>query len=82
MDLQERAPIEALAFDEAVDRAANDLADSVTDGLSASVCEALEDPIVLALMAADRIDRRGVDALLRRMGAALANPSPRPCVGC
>ena len=82
MDFYDSGRTEPLPFDEAVDRAGNDLADSVTDGLCGGVREALEDPIVLALMAADRVDRRAFEAMLRHMGATLANAGPRPCVNC
>jgi hypothetical protein len=73
---------EPLPFDLALDEAATEMADSVTAGLSGAVREALADPIVVALMAADRVDRTAFETLLRRMGATLANPIPRPCVRC
>jgi len=69
-------------FDEALDQAGIGLADSVTDGLSGGVREALEDTIVMALMAADRVDRSAFEAMLRRMSATLANARPCPCVRC
>jgi hypothetical protein len=71
-----------LPLDAALDQAGAALADSLTAGLSGAVCEALSDPIVLALMAADRVDRGAFEAMLRRMAATLANCGPRPCVRC
>jgi phospholipid transport system substrate-binding protein len=41
-------------------------------GLSLGVAEALADPIVTALMAADRVDPKRVEDLVRRMAARLA----------
>src|SRR5215469_9709862 len=43
-------------------------------GLPRGVCEALADPIVEALMAADRVNRQGMLALLQRTAARLALP--------
>lgn len=82
MELQERRSTEELPFDQAIDRAADGLADSLTEGLSGAVREALADPIVVALMAADKVDRSGFEAMLRRMSAQLANSPPRPCYRC
>ncbi|MGH7091172.1 MAG: hypothetical protein ACREFQ_19920 [Stellaceae bacterium] len=82
MDFQDYEGTEAVPFDEALDQAANELADSVTEGLSGAVREALGDPIVMALMTADRVDRPAFEAMLRRMGATLANAGPRPCLRC
>jgi hypothetical protein len=54
------------------------------DGLSRGVREALADPIVQALLVADRVDLREVTDLFRRMGAwlsrreAIAARAPRP----
>jgi hypothetical protein len=41
-------------------------------GLPRGVSEVLADPIVQALMAADRVDRKGFEELLRRIAAQLA----------
>ncbi len=41
-------------------------------GLPCGVSEALADPIVMALMAADRVDRKSFEDLLRRVAAQLA----------
>jgi hypothetical protein len=41
-------------------------------GLPRGVCEALADPIVQALMTADRVDPKTVEELVRRMAARLA----------
>ena len=46
-------------------------------GLSRGVSEALADAIVQALMAADRVDPKGVEELLRRMTAQLASQPDR-----
>ena len=45
---------------------------SVATGLPRGVSEALADPIVMALMAADRVDPKGFEELLRRVAAQLA----------
>ena len=42
------------------------------EGLSPAVSEALGDPIVRALMTADRIDRASLEGLLRTAAAKLA----------
>ena len=55
------------------DHAAERLAACVEAGLPRGVCEALADPIVQALMAADRVDPKGVETLVRRMAAQLAS---------
>lgn len=46
-------------------------------GLPCGVSEALADPIVMALMAADRVDRQGFEALLRRVAASLSRRDPQ-----
>jgi hypothetical protein len=46
-------------------------APSVATGLPRGVSEALADPIVIALMAADRVDPKGFEELLRRVAAQL-----------
>ena len=52
---------------------ADDLAASKRAGLPRGVAEALADPIVQALMAADRVDRRGLIALVCLMAARLSD---------
>jgi hypothetical protein len=54
------------------DYAAGRFADPVAAELPRGVSEALADPIVQALMAADRVDAKGVEELVRRMAARLA----------
>jgi hypothetical protein len=82
MDSHMIGPAETLPFDEALDRAATAFADSIADGLSGAVREALADPVVVAMMAADKVDRRSFETMLRQMGATLANAGPRPCLHC
>ena len=53
------------------------LAESGMVGLPCGVSEALADPIVMALMAADRVDRQGFEDLLRRVAAALSRRDPQ-----
>jgi phospholipid transport system substrate-binding protein len=48
------------------------LAESGTVGLPRGLSETLADPIVMALMAADQVDRKGFEHLLRRVAAQLA----------
>jgi hypothetical protein len=55
------------------DHAAAGIAVSVEAGLPRGVSETLADPIVQALMAADRVDPKGVEALLRHVAARLAS---------
>jgi phospholipid transport system substrate-binding protein len=50
---------------------------SVAAGLPRGVSEAFADPIVMALMAADRVDRQGFEALLRRVAASLSRRDPQ-----
>lgn len=52
---------------------AEDLAASILAGLPRGVVEALADPIVQALMAADRVDPRGLIALVCLMAARLSD---------
>ena len=52
---------------------AEDLAASMLAGLPRGVAEALADPIVQALMAADRVDPRGLAALMRVLAARLSD---------
>jgi phospholipid transport system substrate-binding protein len=53
---------------------------AIATGLPSGVSEALADPIVKALMAADRVDPQGLEELLRRTASRLAsrNPQDRP----
>ena len=55
------------------DHACEWVAEVSTTGLPRGVSEALADPIVQALMAADRVDPKGVEELLRRVAARLAS---------
>jgi phospholipid transport system substrate-binding protein len=50
---------------------------SVAAGLPRGVFEALADPIVVALMAADRVDRQCFEDLLRRVAASLSRSDPQ-----
>ncbi len=60
------------SFTDALDRAAEGLADSVVAGLSPAVAEALSDPIVRAMMAADRVEPAHLEGLLRTAAENLA----------
>jgi len=60
-----------------LDHAAAGVAPSVVTGLPRAVTDALADPIVIALMAADRVDPKGVENLLRRTAARLARRDPQ-----
>ncbi|HUB97260.1 MAG TPA: hypothetical protein VL993_15165 [Stellaceae bacterium] len=82
MDFSNNWLAEPLGFGEALDHAANDLADRVVDGLSGAVREALQDPLVTAIMSADKVDPRAFADMLRRMSATIANPPNRPCYRC
>jgi len=53
------------------------LAESGMVGLPCGVSEALADPIVMALMAADGVDQQGFEALLRRVAASLSRRDPQ-----
>jgi hypothetical protein len=75
MDFPAPEPTNAV-FEDTFQRAANGLADSMLKGLSRGVSEALADPIVQALMAADGVDRDCVEAMLRRVTAKLAGRGP------
>jgi hypothetical protein len=68
------------SYDEAFEAAANGVANSISAALSQDVSEALADPIVQALMAADGVDRCQLKALLHRVASGLANREP--AVGC
>ncbi len=50
---------------------------SVAAGLPRGVLEALADPIVMALMVADRVDRQCFEDLLRRVAASLSRSDPQ-----
>jgi len=60
-----------------LDQAAAGVAPSVATGLPRAVSEALSDPIVLALMAADRVDPKCVEDLMRCTAARLARRDPQ-----
>jgi hypothetical protein len=55
------------------DQLAERVASSVPWRPLLGVAEALADPIIQAVMTADRIDHNEAEALLRRVGARLAN---------
>jgi phospholipid transport system substrate-binding protein len=59
-----------------LDCAAPGLTRSAVAGLPVGVSQALADPIVKALMAADRVDPIGLEELLRRTAARLARHDP------
>src|ERR1700739_4017431 len=59
-----------------LDSAAQGLTRSGGGGLPVGVSRALADPIVKALMAADRVDPVGLEELLRRIAARLARHDP------
>jgi hypothetical protein len=65
------------SLDKALDVAAGAFADSITGALSDSVAEAVSDPLVLSVMAADRVDPGAFEQLLRRMASKLANRGDR-----
>jgi phospholipid transport system substrate-binding protein len=60
-----------------LDHATAGLAEFDTAGLPRGLSEALADPIVMALMAADQVDRKGFEDLLRRVAAQLAERDER-----
>ena len=60
-----------------LDHAAEGIVEAAATGLSRGVSAVLADPIVQALMAADRVDPKGVEELLRRMTAQLASQPDR-----
>src|SRR5271169_3587934 len=60
-----------------VHRAAKEAAPSTGSGLPRGVSQALADPIVKALMVADRVDPQGLEELLRRTAAQLAQRDPQ-----
>ena len=65
-----------------IDNAADALADSITGALSDAVTDAVSDPLVLSVMAADKLDPHGFEAMLRKMAAKLADrraPHGRLC---
>lgn len=65
------------SLDQALDIAADAIAESITGALSDSVSEAVADPLVLSMMAADRVDPGAFEAMLRRMAAKLQNRGER-----
>jgi hypothetical protein len=81
MDFQINDP-GAAGFEDSFDQAAEGLADSLLHGLSSRVSEALADPIVQALMAADGVDRKSVETLLCRVAAKVADRDPPGLCHC
>jgi hypothetical protein len=71
--------IEPLAFGEALDQAAVEIADDLTAGLSGAVREALQDPLTEALIKADKVDTSALADMLRRVSASLAAQPSRHC---
>ena len=65
-------PLAANDFGEALDVAADAIADFITSALTDAVTEAVSDPLVLTMMAADRIEPAAFEAMLRKMAAKLA----------
>ena len=76
MDVQNSEP-GACSCEPSLDHVAEGVAEAVATELSHGVSEALADPIVQALMAADRVDPKGVEELLRRITAQLASQLDR-----
>jgi len=81
MDFHNSIRTEPLAFGEALDRAAIEIADDLVAGLSGAVREALQDPLTAALMKADKVDGGALADMLRRVGASLA-AHPGHCYRC
>jgi hypothetical protein len=65
------------SLDQALDTAAGAIADSITGALSDAVSEVVSDPLVLSMMAADRVDPSAFEAMLRRMAEKLARGGER-----
>jgi phospholipid transport system substrate-binding protein len=76
MDFQKTEP-GSDGFETSLDYEAAAVGMSLAAGLPRGVSEALADPIVMALMAADRVDRQGFEALLRRVAASLSRRDPQ-----
>jgi hypothetical protein len=86
MEFQPTEPADECC-DACLDYAPESAAEFVAAGLPGGVSQALADPIVQALMAADRVDPKRVEALVRRMaeqlgrrrlqGQAIGSPEPR-----
>jgi hypothetical protein len=64
-------------YEPSLDHVAEGVVEAAATGLSRGVSAALADPIVQALMAADRVDPKGVEELLRRITAQLASQPDR-----
>jgi len=62
-------------LDQVIDRAADSLAQSITGAFSDAVSAAVSDPLIMAVMAADRVDPTALEAMLRRMSAKLTSGS-------
>jgi len=76
MDFQETEPgIDG--SETSLHRAAKEAAPSTGTGLPRGVSQALADPIVKALMVADRVDPQGLEELLRRTAAQLSQRDPQ-----
>jgi hypothetical protein len=76
MDVQNSEP-GICGCEPCLDHVAEGVVETAATGLSRGVSEALADPIVQALMAADRVDPKGVEELLRRMTVQLASQPDR-----
>jgi phospholipid transport system substrate-binding protein len=76
MDFQKTGP-GSNGWETSPDHAAEEVAPSLAAGLPPGVSEALVDPIVKALMAADRVDPRVFEDLIRRVAASLSQRDPR-----
>jgi phospholipid transport system substrate-binding protein len=76
MDFQKTEP-GSDASEASIDYEAAAVGRSVAAGLPRGVLEALADPIVMALMVADRVDRQCFEDLLRRVAASLSRSDPQ-----
>jgi phospholipid transport system substrate-binding protein len=76
MDFQKTEP-SIDGSETSLQRAAKEAAPSTESGLPRGVSEALADPIVQALMAADRVDPQGLEELLQHAVARVAQHDPQ-----
>ena len=76
MDFQKTEP-SIDGSETSLQRAAKEAAPSTESGLPRGVSEALADPIVQALMAADRVDPQGLEELLQHAAARVAQHDPQ-----
>ena len=74
--MDSRKPFYTKDFVQSLDVAAAGLADSITGALGDAVTEAVTDPLVLTMMAADRVDPVAFEALLRKMATKLPKMDP------